>query len=52
MRVKYENFATNRQFSSLLEQCNPWPPSGVGMRLSAYFGKRLHRMLSWTYVHV
>ena len=24
----------------------------VGMRLSAYFGKRLHVMLSWTRVHV
>jgi len=24
----------------------------VVMRLSAYFGKRLHGMLSWTHVHV
>jgi len=24
----------------------------LGMRLSAYFGKRLHGMLSWTHVHV
>jgi len=24
----------------------------VGMRLSAYFGKRLHGMLSWTHAHV
>jgi len=27
-------------------------PGRVGMRLSAYFGKRLHGMLSWTHVHV
>jgi len=32
--------------------CRPWGPGRVGMRLSVYFGKRLHGMLSRTHVHV
>jgi len=31
---------------------SPSAPGRVGMRLLAYFSKRLHGMLSWTHVHV
>ena len=54
----YWNGATRGHMSPLaitrLSQplcAGPSGPGGVEMRLSAYFGKRLHGMLSWTHVH-
>ena len=58
-RYNYWNGATRGHMSPLAittpsqSLCaGPSGPGRVGMRLSAYFGKRLHAMLSWTHVHV